>query len=157
MVNIPIVSIINIVISIIPGGILLMMAFFTKEQIGYGDAEAIHIAYGIYEKTLNGNYSISDIRNAIIEERQKKMAEKPVDEIIAPIAQPLPKQEEPKQIEQAPSFYDKLRIYLRERLDIKLPVILLSYTISLQFIYYLLYHLIIIKVINQPHICSRLI
>lgn len=51
------------------------------------------------------------------------MAEKPVDEIIAPISQPLTKQEEPKQIEQAPSFYDKLRIYLLERLDIKLPEI----------------------------------
>lgn len=96
---------------------------FMLTKLDHSDAEAIHIAYGIYEKTLNGNYSISDIRNAIIEERQKKVAEKPVDEIIAPIAQPLPKQEEPKQIEQAPSFYDKLRIYLLERLDIKLPEI----------------------------------
>ena len=85
---------------------------FMLTKLDHSDAEAIHIAYGIYEKTLNGNYSISDIRNAIIEERQKKVAEKPVDEIIAPISQPLPKQEEPKQIEQAPSFYDKLRIYL---------------------------------------------
>lgn len=96
---------------------------FMLTKLDHSDAEAIHIAYGIYEKTLNGNYSISDIRNAIIEERQKKVAEKPVDEIIAPISQPLPKQEEPKQIEQAPSFYDKLRIYLLERLDIKLPEI----------------------------------
>lgn len=96
---------------------------FMLTKLDHSDAEAIHIAYGIYEKTLNGNYSISDIRNAIIEERQKKVAEKPVDEIIAPIAQPLLKQEEPKQIEQAPSFYDKLRIYLLERLDIKLPEI----------------------------------
>lgn len=96
---------------------------FMLTKLDHSDAEAIHIAYGIYEKTLNGNYSISDIRNAIIEERQKKVAEKPVDEIIAPISQPLPKQEESKQIEQAPSFYDKLRIYLLERLDIKLPEI----------------------------------
>lgn len=96
---------------------------FMLTKLDHSDAEAIHIAYGIYEKTLNGNYSISDIRNAIIEERQKKVAEKPVDEIIAPISQPLLKQEEPKQIEQAPSFYDKLRIYLLERLDIKLPEI----------------------------------
>ncbi|MDD6353634.1 MAG: peptidase [Lachnospiraceae bacterium] len=34
-------SVINTVISIIPGGILLMMAFFTKEQIGYGDAVVV--------------------------------------------------------------------------------------------------------------------
>ena len=67
---------------------------FMLTKLDHSDAEAIHIAYGIYEKTLNGNYSISDIRNAIIEERQKKVAEKPVDEIIAPISQPLPKQEE---------------------------------------------------------------
>ena len=34
-------SVINTVISIIPGGILLMMAFLTKEQIGYGDAVVV--------------------------------------------------------------------------------------------------------------------
>ena len=34
-------SVINTVISIIPGGILLMMAFCTKEQIGYGDAVVV--------------------------------------------------------------------------------------------------------------------
>ena len=34
-------SVINTVISIIPGGILLMMAFSTKEQIGYGDAVVV--------------------------------------------------------------------------------------------------------------------
>ena len=34
-------TVINTVISIIPGGILLMMAFLTKEQIGYGDAVVV--------------------------------------------------------------------------------------------------------------------
>lgn len=60
---------------------------FMLTKLDHSDAEAIHIAYGIYEKTLNGNYSISDIRNAIIDERQKKAAEKPVEEVIAPISQ----------------------------------------------------------------------
>ena len=32
-------------------------------KLDHSDAEAIHIAYGIYEKTINGNYSIADIRN----------------------------------------------------------------------------------------------
>ena len=63
----------------------LMEYMLTK--LDHSDAEAIHIAYGIYEKTINGNYSIADIRNAIIEERQKKVAEKPVEEVIAPISQ----------------------------------------------------------------------
>ena len=69
--------------------------------------EAIHIAYGIYEKTINGNYSIADIRNAIIEERQKKVAEKPVEEVIAPISQPQVRAEEPKE-QIKPTLYDKL-------------------------------------------------
>ena len=34
-------TVINTVISIIPGGILLTMAFLTKEQIGYGDAVVV--------------------------------------------------------------------------------------------------------------------
>ena len=62
----------------------LMEYMLTK--LDHSDAEAIHIAYGIYEKTINGNYSIADIRNAIIEERQKKVAEKPVEEVVAPIS-----------------------------------------------------------------------
>ena len=68
----------------------LMEYMLTK--LDHSDAEAIHIAYRIYEKTINGNYSIADIRNAIIEERQKK-----------------------------PTLYDKLRVYLLEQLDIRLP------------------------------------
>lgn len=96
----------------------LMEYMLTK--LDHSDAEAIHIAYGIYEKTINGNYSIADIRNAIIEERQKKVAEKPVEEVIAPISQPQVRVEEPK--EQIKStLYDKLRVYLLEQLDIRLP------------------------------------
>ena len=48
----------------------LMEYMLTK--LDHSDAEAIHIAYGIYEKTINGNYSIADIRNAIIEESRKR-------------------------------------------------------------------------------------
>ncbi len=93
---------------------------FMLTKLDHSDAEAIHIAYGIYEKTLNGNYSISDIRNAIIEERQKKAAEKPVDEVIAPISQPKAEPEE-HVAENEPGIYDKIRIYIQEHLDIKLP------------------------------------
>lgn len=93
---------------------------FMLTKLDHSDAEAIHIAYGIYEKTLNGNYSISDIRNAIIEERQKKAAEKPVDEVIAPISQPKAEPEE-HIVESEPGIYDKIRIYIQEHLDIKLP------------------------------------
>ena len=93
---------------------------FMLTKLDHSDAEAIHIAYGIYEKTLNGNYSISDIRNAIIEERQKKAAEKSVDEVIAPISQPNVEFEE-HIVEEKSGIYDKIRIYLQEHLDIKLP------------------------------------
>ena len=93
---------------------------FMLTKLDHSDAEAIHIAYGIYEKTLNGNYSISDIRNAIIEERQKKAAEKPVDEVIAPISQPMAEPEE-QAAEKESGIYDKIRIYIQEHLDIKLP------------------------------------
>ena len=96
----------------------LMEYMLTK--LDHSDAEAIHIAYGIYEKTINGNYSIADIRNAIIEERQKKVAEKPVEEVIAPISQPQVRVEEPKE-QIKPTLYDKLRVYLLEQLDIRLP------------------------------------
>lgn len=96
----------------------LMEYMLTK--LDHSDAEAIHIAYGIYEKTINGNYSIADIRNAIIEERQKKVAEKPVEEVIAPISQPQVMVEEPKE-QIKPKMYDKLRLYLLEQLDIRLP------------------------------------
>ena len=89
-------------------------------KLDHSDAEAIHIAYGIYEKTINGNYSIADIRNAIIEERQKKVAEKPVEEVVAPISQPQVRVEEPKE-QIKPTLYDKLRVYLLEQLDIRLP------------------------------------
>ena len=41
-------SVINTVISIMPGGILLMMAFFTKEQIGYGDAVVVTLMLGLF-------------------------------------------------------------------------------------------------------------
>lgn len=48
------------------------------------------------------------------------MAEKPVEEVIAPISQPQVRVEEPK--EQIKStLYDKLRVYLLEQLDIRLP------------------------------------
>ena len=93
---------------------------FMLTKLDHSDAEAIHIAYGIYEKTLNGNYSISDIRNAIIEERQKKAAEKSVDEVIAPISQPKVELEE-HIVEEKSGIYDRIRIYLQEHLDIKLP------------------------------------
>ena len=96
----------------------LMEYMLTK--LDHSDAEAIHIAYGIYEKTINGNYSIADIRNAIIEERQKKVAEKPVEEVVAPISQPQVRVEEPKE-QIKPTLYDKLRVYLLEQLDIRLP------------------------------------
>ena len=96
----------------------LMEYMLTK--LDHSDAEAIHIAYGIYEKTINGNYSIADIRNAIIEERQKKVAEKPVEEVIAPISQPQVRAEEPKE-QIKPTLYDKLLVYLLEQLDIRLP------------------------------------
>ena len=36
----------------------LMEYMLTK--LDHSDAEAIHIAYGIYEKTINGNYSIAE-------------------------------------------------------------------------------------------------
>ena len=96
----------------------LMEYMLTK--LDHSDAEAIHIAYGIYEKTINGNYSIADIRNAIIEERQKKVAEKPVEEVVAPISQPQVRVEELKE-QIKPTLYDKLRVYLLEQLDIRLP------------------------------------
>lgn len=84
------------------------------------DWNAARVTDGIYEKTINGNYSIADIRNAIIEERQKKVAEKPVEEVIAPISQPQVRAEEPKE-QIKPTLYDKLRVYLLEQLDIRLP------------------------------------
>lgn len=93
---------------------------FMLTKLDHSDAEAIHIAYGIYERTLNGNYSISDIRNAIIEERQKKAAEKPVDEVIVPISQPIAEPKESEEVKKS-GIYDKIRIYLQEHLDIKLP------------------------------------
>lgn len=48
------------------------------------------------------------------------MAEKPVEEVIAPISQPQVRVEEPKE-QIKPTLYDKLRVYLLEQLDIRLP------------------------------------
>ena len=53
------------------------------------------------------------------------MAEKPVEEVIAPISQPQVRAEEPKE-QIKPTLYDKLRVYLLEQLDIRLPAV--SYT-----------------------------
>ncbi len=47
------------------------------------------------------------------------MAEKPVEEVIAPISQPQVRvAEEPKE-QIKPTLYDKLRVYLLEQLDIR--------------------------------------
>ena len=48
------------------------------------------------------------------------MAEKPVEEVVAPISQPQVRVEEPKD-RIKPTLYDKLRVYLLEQLDIRLP------------------------------------
>ena len=68
--------------------------------------------------SINGNYSIADIRNAIIEERQKKVAEKQVEEVVAPISQPQVRVEEPKeQIKPTPVSYPHLDVYKRQGSD----------------------------------------
>lgn len=51
----------------------LMEYMLTK--LDHSDADAVHIAYGIYEKILSGNYSIDEVRNAIITARQEKTTE----------------------------------------------------------------------------------
>lgn len=93
---------------------------FMLTRLDHSDAEAIHIAYGIYEKTLNGNYSITDIRNAIIDERRKKAAQHQCEEIAVPI---LVHEEEDLQIEKKESLYDKIKKYVLEHFDICLPEI----------------------------------
>ena len=43
-----------------------------------------------------------------------------MEEVIAPISQPQVRAEEPKE-QIKPTLYDKLRVYLLEQLDIRLP------------------------------------
>lgn len=57
----------------------LMEYMLTK--LDHSDSDAVHIAYGIYEKLLSGNYSISDVRNAIISARQEKTKDKIEDRV----------------------------------------------------------------------------
>lgn len=40
-------------------------------KIDHKEMEAVHIAYSIYEKTLNNGYSIIDIRDSILESKRK--------------------------------------------------------------------------------------
>ena len=54
-------------------------------KLDHSDPEAVHIAYGIYEKTLNGNYSIADIRNAIVQARAEKKPEKQIEDVVTSI------------------------------------------------------------------------
>lgn len=61
----------------------LMEYMLTK--LDHSDPEAVHIAYGIYEKTLNGNYSIADIRNAIVRARAEKKPEKQIEDVVTSI------------------------------------------------------------------------
>ena len=61
----------------------LMEYMLTK--LDHSDPEAVHIAYGIYEKTLNGNYSIADIRNAIVQARAEKKPEKQIEDVVTSI------------------------------------------------------------------------
>ena len=61
----------------------LMEYMLTK--LDHSDPEAVHIAYGIYEKTLNGNYSIADIRNAIVQARSEKKPEKQIEDVVTSI------------------------------------------------------------------------
>ena len=43
-----------------------------------------------------------------------------MEEVVAPISQPQVRVEEPKE-QIKPTLYDKLRVYLLEQLDIRLP------------------------------------
>ncbi len=65
----------------------LMEYLLTK--IDHKEMEAVHAAYGIYEKTLNASYSLSDIRDEILYERSASMQEVP------------PKTEKPKERRQS--------------------------------------------------------
>lgn len=101
----------------------LMEYMLTK--LDHSDAEAVHIAYGIYEKTLNGNYSIADIRNAIIDARKEKTKETPIEEIASSIATEeilYQKDEEDDDHEAAEiGLVEKLINKFEEYFDIKLP------------------------------------